>query len=166
MERIITPGQENGPRTVKVRETIDDRGLLTHRSITTLDEVKEEHVYLVYRGATREMVIEADLLGDVAVKNSDGNLPPVVHIECPECTSPEDRRILSITYENKKFELEDIPFDKVCTIYREDGVTPVLGSDGNPVMIEKKLTIKELITCSYCGTPFRITENMMQRAWK
>jgi hypothetical protein len=151
------------PIDVKIQAYRDNRGGFVHRAEMLLDKVREEHVYLVYRSSSRDVVIEADLLGDQAVINSDGKLPPVIHIECPKCSSDKDRSILSIEYENKKFEIEDLDPKDWGTVPHPDGGY-VMGTDGQPVIIERRLTVKERFSCAYCYSSFRITDNIMSDA--
>jgi hypothetical protein len=158
-EQII----ESEPIKVDIRTGIDDSGHLVHRACTTIDEVSEEHIYIIYRSTTKDIVIEADLLGDQATVGSDGKLPPVIHIECPRCTSPEDRRALSITYENKKFEIEDLEEKDWGGISHPAGGM-VMGTDGNPAIVKRRLTIKETFCCTYCNSSFRLTDNIMSDA--
>jgi len=159
----ITSSEVPG-RKVEIREGVDRRGLIHHQALTTLDEVPEEHVYLLYRGHNKEVVIEADLLGVQTVTNSDGKLPPVIHIYCPICSSQEDPRALSITSGNKQFEIEDIPLDKAGIVTMADGETPLLKKNGKPVIMDRVLTIKESFSCTYCGSKFRITDNIISDA--
>ena len=130
---------------------------------TTMGEVAEEHVYLIYKSVLREVVIEADLLGDQASHQSDGKLPPVIHIECPCCTSPEDRHALSITHGNKHFEIEDLKEKDWGVVTNADGGV-LFNKRGDPVIVRRRLTVKETVQCPYCNKVFRITDNVMSDA--
>jgi len=155
------------PLKVQVQKGFDKQGRVVHSAITTLQEVEEEHLYIVYRSPLRDVTIEADLLGDQAVYKSDGKLPPVIHIECPipSCreAQPDGRSPLSITFGNKHFEIEDLPRKDWGVVTMPDG-TPVLGSSGKPVIMTRRLTIKEPFKCTYCQRRFRITDNIMSDA--
>ena len=149
---------------IDIRRGVDSHGNPNLRAVTTIDEVAEEHIYVVYRSYARDVVLEVDLLGDQAVKGSDGKLPPVIHLECPRCTSkdPNNRSILSITHGNKHFEIEDLE-RKDWGEVTFDGKT-VMGSKGNPAIITRRLTIKESFRCTYCNRSYRITDNIMSDA--
>lgn len=155
------------PLKTKVRKGFDKRGHIVHAAETTLQEVKEEHLYVVYRSWNREVVIEVDLLGDQLAVKSDGKLPPVIHIECPipSCreANADKRSPLSITYENKPFEIEDLPVKDWSAVMTPEG-PPVMGSDGKPAIMTRRLTIKDSFECSYCRRRFRITDNIMSDA--
>lgn len=116
---------------------------------------------------------EFDLLGDLQVSN-DGRIPPVIHMECPLCTppdNPQERSFLSVTQSNKDFELEELAEDKlVYYLVRPGGAiqetrvkpraTEVL--DGTRVCVSKRrLTIKQPFTCAYCGARYRLTDNVL-----
>lgn len=156
------------PLKVKVQKGFDKKGRPVHSAVTTLQEVNEEHLYIIYRSPLRDVTIEADLLGDQAVHNSDGKLPPVIHIECPitECrkAQPDGRSPLSITSGNKHFEIEDMPMKDWQVVTYPDTGKPVMSSEGKPVIMTRRLTIKETFTCSYCKRRFRITDNFMSDA--
>jgi len=159
--------KETPPLKVKVQKGFDAKGMPVHSALTTLQEVAEEHLYLVYKNPLLHVVIEADLLGDQAVHQSDGKLPPVIHIECPipSCrdAQPDKRSPLSITSGNKHFEIEDLdPKDWKIVTYPDN--RPVLGTDGKPIVMTRRLTIKEVFRCSYCNRSFRITDNIMSDA--
>jgi hypothetical protein len=169
---IVTPDAATtqqvlkGPRLDAMRDGIDSKGRYGIKTLTTIDEVAEEHVYVVYRSALKDAVLEVDLLGDQAVQGSDGKLPPVINLECPCCTdvsSPEKRSILSITYGNKHFEIEDLPREQWGVVTMPDG-SPVMGSKGKPAIVSRRLTIKEKIQCVYCRRWFKITDNVMSDA--
>ena len=155
------------PLRVQMKKGFDEKGRPVHSAITTLQEVEEEHLYLVYRSTLLDVIIEADLLGDQAVVKSDGKLPPVIHIECPipSCreANPDGRSPLSITYGNKHFEIEDLPMKDWGVVTMPDG-RPVMGSNGKPVIMTRRLTIKEPFECTYCRRKFRITDNIMSDA--
>lgn len=159
--------KDRPPLKVEVKKGFDKKGRPIHSAITTLQEVEEEHIYLIYRSPLTDVIIEADLLGDQATYKSDGKLPPVIHIECPiaSCreTNPDKRSPLSITFGNKHFEIEDLPMSKWSVVTMPDG-KPVMGSNGKPVIMTRRLTIKEKIECSYCGRRFKITDNVMSDA--
>jgi hypothetical protein len=167
--KIIQPGDQPAkmqPRTEFQQKGIDKDGLFKHKSVTTVDEVAEEHVYVIYRSHALDAVLEVDLLGDQATQGSDGKLPPLIHLECPRCTSkdPNNRSILSITYGNKHFEIEDLPEKDWGFVTMPDG-TPMLNSKKNgPAIIKRRLTIKETFTCVYCRRSYRITDNIMSDA--
>lgn len=142
--------------------------------IDTLDSVHEEHVYVVFHTPDGlRMLWELDLLGDQE-QTSDGKLPPVIHLECPLCTTPEvpqNRSFLSITQPNKQFELQDIPEGKrVYYLVRPGGAIqetrraprPEELLDGTLVRFSKKsLTVKQSFACDYCGARFRLTDNVL-----
>jgi len=160
------------PMKVEIRKGVDKQGNATLSALTTVSEVAEEHVYLVYRGITHEMVIECDLLGDQAIHKSDGKLPPVIHLECPRCTQPDEenrpkeasrRSILSLTHGNKHYEIQDLEEKDWGVVTMPDG-RPVMGSDKKPAIVKRLLTVKETFKCSYCGARFKITDNIMQDA--
>jgi hypothetical protein len=160
------------PLKVEIRKGFDEKGRPRLNALTTLDEVEEEHVYLIYRSGLRDVVVECDLLGDQSVRNSDGKLPPVVHLECPRCTKfdekgirPEDskRSIMSMEYRNKKFEIEDLPRKDWGVVTMPDG-RPVMGSDGKPAIVTRRLTTKETFKCPFCGWRYKITDNILQDA--
>jgi len=150
------------PKKVEIRKGFDKDGKPIVSAMTTLSQVNEEHIYILYQSYAKQAVIECDLLGDQAVHKSDGKLPPVIHIECPKCTGKEDkdRSVLSITHGNKHFEIEPLPQKDWGVVTMPDG-RPVTGSDGKPAIVTKRLTIKEAFKCSYCGSRFRITDNIM-----
>lgn len=155
------------PLNVRVQKGFDKQGSPVHSAITTLQEVEEEHFYIVYRSPLVDVIIEVDLLGDQAVHNSDGKLPPVIHIECPipSCreAQPDGRSPLSITFGNKHFEIEDLPMKDWGVVTMPDG-RPVMGTNGKPVIVTRRLTIKETFKCVYCQRRFRITDNIMSDA--
>lgn len=150
---------------IEIRRGIDSHGNPNLKAVTTLDEVAEEHIYVVYRSHAKDAVLEVDLLGDQAVKGSDGRLPPVIHLECPRCTStdPNNRSILSVTHGNKHFEIEDLEQKDWGVVTLPDG-KPVMGSKGGPAIIKRRLTIKESFRCTYCNRSYRITDNIMSDA--
>jgi hypothetical protein len=163
---IHAPGELPEPKRIKIRSSPDGR---THKALTTIDETPEEHVYLFYKpvgGRYEEIVLEADLLGDRADYKSDGSLPPVIHIECPRCTKPEDRQALSIThYEaggSKHFEIEELDPDKWYTVLDPKTERPLLSSEGKPVLQTKHLTVKEVIKCPSCQSRYKITDCQMR----
>jgi hypothetical protein len=169
---IVTPDAATtqqvlkGPRVDAVREGVDRQGRYGIKSLTTIDEVAEEHIYLIYRSEVKDAVLEVDLLGDQAVYGSDGRLPPVINLECPRCTdvsSPEKRSILSITYGNKHFEIEDLPREQWGVVTMPDG-SPIMGSKGKPAVVSRRLTVKETIQCTYCRRRYKITDNIMSDA--
>jgi len=163
---IQPPGAPSRPpQKIEIRKGFDDKGNPLLKTVTTIDEVPEEHIYLVYRSHALDAVIEADLLGDQVVTGSDGRLPPVIHLECPRCTSKDNnnRSILSITYGNKHFEIEDLEEKDWGIVMMPDG-KPVVGSKGRPAVIKRRLTVKETIKCTYCNRVFRITDNIMSDA--
>jgi hypothetical protein len=155
------------PLKVEVQKGFDAQGRPVHSALTTLQEVEEEHLYIIYKNPLLHVVIEADLLGDQAVHNSDGKLPPVIHIECPipSCreAQPDGRSPLSITSGNKHFEIEDLPHKDWGVVTMPDG-RPILSTDGKPVIMTRRLTIKETFKCSYCQRRFRLTDNIMSDA--
>lgn len=166
---IVQPGAppvQMQPRIDRFQEGVDKDGLFRLKSVTTVDEVAEEHVYVIYRSHAFDAVLEVDLLGDQATQGSDGKLPPLIHIECPRCTSkdPNNRSILSITHGNKHFEIEDLPEKDWGFVTMPDG-TPMLNSKKTgPAIVKRRLTIKEKFTCVYCHRSFKITDNVMSDA--
>lgn len=148
---------------VKIRTGLDRDNRFVYRAEATLDKVPEEHIYIIYRSTTKDVVIETDLLGDQAVVASDGRLPPVIHIECPKCSSLKDRRVLSITHGNKHFEIEDLDRKDWGAIPHPTGGL-VMGTDGKPAIVKRRLTIKETFSCTYCNSSFKITDNIMSNA--
>jgi hypothetical protein len=151
------------PTKVEIQRGFDSQGRAIHRAMTTIAEVPEEHLYVIYKSRERDIVIEADLLGDQAVVGSDGKLPPMIHIECPICTKPNDRSALSITYTNKPFEIEDIDQKDWGVVTYPDG-SPVMSSENKPAIVTRRLTVKDAFRCSYCQRRFRITDNIMSDA--
>lgn len=164
----------NIPKSAKVdiRKGFDEKGRPVLKALTTLQEVAEEHLYLVYRSYNKAVVVECDLLGDQITKDSDGKLPPMIHLECPECSKPDEpgilpenseRSILSISYGNKHYEIEDLERKDWGFVSMPDGA-PVLNSKKEPAVISRLLTVKEKIQCVYCKRHFRITDNIMSPA--
>ena len=168
---IILPDSRDDQTTkeplkqTKVSEGTDNLGRIHHESLTTLDKVKEEHIYLLYETTTKQIIVEADLLGEDTENSGAGLVPSSIHIECPECTTPSDRRILSIEFANKAYQIEHLTLRDQHVILMPDGETPVLGSNGKPAIQEKRLTIREKIQCTYpdCRARFKITDNIMQK---
>lgn len=167
----VAPGIPS-PVKVDIRKGFDEKGRPVFKALTTIQEVAEEHIYLVYRSYNKDVVVECDLLGDQFAKDSDGKLPPVIHLECPVCsqpdkpgTLPEDsqRSMLSITYGNKHFEIEDLEKKDWGVVTMPDG-SPVMNSKKEPAVVTRRLTIKERIQCTYCGRYFKITDNIMSPA--
>jgi hypothetical protein len=161
-QRAIDARREVNPQ-LKVQTSASHDGQRTFDVMTTMGEVSEEHVYLIYKSVLKEVVIEADLLGDQATYKSDGTLPPVVHIECPNCTSPQDRHALSITHGNKHFEIEDLEEKHWGVVTDADGRV-LFNKRGEPVIVKRRLTVKETVQCPYCSKVFRITDNIMSDA--
>jgi hypothetical protein len=151
------------PTKVEIQRGFDSQGRAVHRAMTTIAETPEEHIYIVYKSKERDIVIEADLLGYQAVVGSDGKLPPVIHIECPICTKPNDRSALSITYANKPFEIEDVDQKDWGVVTYPDG-SPVMSSENKPAIVTRRLTVKDPFRCSYCNRRFKITDNIMSDA--
>jgi uncharacterized Zn-finger protein len=144
----------------------DQQGQHVHRAVTTLDEVAEEHLWVIYHNPLWQMNLEIDLVGDQAVFASDGKLPPVIHLICPECAyAGHPDHALSITHTaaggTKTFEIEPIAnpddYEVICD---EKGV-PAKGSKGGPAINKKRLTIKERFKCEYCSRRFKLTNNKM-----
>ena len=165
---LVQPAAQDAaakPRLDYQQEGVNKDGLFTQRSVTTVNEVAEEHIYVIYRSHVKDAVLEVDLLGDQATQGSDGKLPPVIHIECPRCTTkdPNNRSILSITYGNKHFEIEDLPEKDWGFVTMPDG-QPILGSKGQPAIVKRRLTIKEKFTCAYCRRSYKLTDNIMSDA--
>jgi hypothetical protein len=153
-------------RKTEVHQGTDQRGNVILKSSTTLDEVHEEHVYVFYRQSNWEMVLEVDLLGDQVVFKSDGKIPPVIHILCPKCVRNGFKdNALSITHSSmggtKGFEIEDIPVKDWGAVPHPQGGY-VMGSDGKPVIVRRRLTIKEPFNCEYCKARYKITDNEMR----
>ena len=153
-------------RKTEVQQSTDDQGRAILKSSTTLDEVHEEHIYVFYRNASWEMVLEVDLLGDQVVFRSDGKLPPVIHILCPKCVRNGFKdNALSITHSSmggtKGFEIEDIPVKDWGAVPHPKGGF-VMGTDGRPVIVKRRLTIKESFACEYCKARYKITDNEMR----
>lgn len=149
-----------------LQDGIDQEGHQVHRAVTTLDEVTEEHLWVVYTNPLWQMNLEVDLVGDQAVFRSDGKLPPVIHLICPECAyAGHHDHALSITHTvvggTKTFEIEPIlnpdDFEVVC----DDKGVPAKGSKGQPAINKKRLTIKERFKCEYCSRWFTLTNNKM-----
>lgn len=161
----VAPEGVTKPRLDYQQEGLNKDGLFTQRSVTTVNEVAEEHIYVIYRSHAKDAVLEVDLLGDQATQGSDGRLPPVIHIECPRCTTkdPNNRSILSITYGNKHFEIEDLPEKDWGFVTMPDG-KPIMGSKGQPAIVKRRLTIKETFTCVYCRRSYKLTDNIMSDA--
>jgi len=151
---------------------------LSKHKIDTLAETDEVHVYSVYpMSGGREVLLELDLVGTRLSAESNGMIPPVVHLECPACTTKEDRTAISITQENKGFEVEDLSPDKwrYWAIGVDGQVFPLSGgapeaaqakARGLRICINKlRLTVKEQFGCPYCGTRFSLVDNVLQRVW-
>jgi hypothetical protein len=163
------------PKTAKVdiRKGFDEKGRPVLKALTTIQEVPEEHLYLLYRCYNKDVVVECDLLGDQLDKGSDGKLPPMIHLECPECSKPDkpgtlpensERSILSISYGNKHYEIEDLERKDWGFVSNPDG-SPLLHPERKePVIVKRVLTVKEKIQCVYCKRYFRITDNIMSPA--
>ena len=160
------------PVRVDIRKGFDNKGRAVFKALTTIQEVAEEHIYLVYRSYNKDVVVECDLLGDQFAKDSDGKLPPVIHLECPACSKPDkpgtlpensERSMLSITYGNKHFEIEDLDKKDWGVVTMPNG-QPVLSSKNEPAIVTRRLTVKERIQCTYCGRHFKITDNIMSPA--
>lgn len=131
------------------------RGMPAFDTVTISDRVNEEHVYLFHSVEGRDEVWEADLIGDMSPDRGHGKLPPLIHAECPFCTSPNDRRAMTIDKLNKGYEIEPVtPFIKT-----------VVGMNG-PIHVEvsRLLHVRESITCPYCQTRFTIRGSTIQRA--
>jgi hypothetical protein len=153
----------------KVQQFKTDDGLPGVRSATTVDEVPEEHVYVFYKNAFWEMVLEVDLLGDQAVFRSDGKIPPVIHILCPKCARSGHRNnALSITHVavggTKGFEIEELDASQWGMIEDPQTHRPVMASNGAPAIVSRRLTIKESFKCEYCNARYKITDNQMRDA--
>ena len=159
--------KDRPPMKVEVKKGFDAKGNPVLSAITEIDKVEEEHLYIIYRSPLMDVTIEADLLGVQVAYKSDGKLPPVIHIECPipacRAAQPDGRSPLSITFGNKHFEIEDLPMKDWGVVTMPNG-GPVLGSNGRPVIMTRRLTIKESFECSYCKRRFRITDNIMSDA--
>jgi hypothetical protein len=149
-----------------LHDGVDQTGHHVHRAVTTLDEVAEEHLWIIYTNPLWQMNMEIDLVGDQAVFMSDGKLPPVIHLICPECAYVGNAdHALSITHATvggtKTFEIEPITdpddYEVICD---KDGV-PMKGSKGEPAVNKKRLTIKERFKCEYCARWFKLTDNKM-----
>jgi hypothetical protein len=159
---------EGPQRKTEVNQGTDDRGNVILQSSTTLDQVPEEHVYVFYRASNYEMVLEVDLLGDQTVFESDGKIPPVIHILCPRCVRNGFKdNALSITHSSmggtKGFEIEDIPVKDWGAVPHPQGGY-VMDSGGKPVIVRRKLTIKEPFRCEYCKARYKITDSEMRDA--
>lgn len=151
----------------KVQQSMTPDGLPIVRSATTIEEVQEEHVYVTYRNAFWEMVLEVDLLGDQAVFKSDGKIPPVIHLLCPRCVRMGHKdNALSITHTavggTKGFEVEDLEEKHWGVIMHPETGNPIMGSDGTPAIVQRQLTIKEKFSCEYCKARYKITDNQMR----
>jgi hypothetical protein len=72
---------------------------------------------------------------------------------------------LSITHSSmggtKGFEIEDIPVKDWGAVPHPKGGY-VMGTDGKPVIVKRRLTIKEPFTCEYCKARYKITDNEMR----
>jgi hypothetical protein len=151
-----------------LHDGLDEKGHHVHRAVTTLDEVKEEHIYVIYMNPYWQMTLEVDLVGDQAVFESDGKLPPVLHLICPKCArNGHPDNALSITHASiggtKTFEIEDLDPKDYGVVTDEKGA-PLMGSDGEPAIVKRRLTIKEPFKCEYCSARFKITDNQMRDA--
>jgi uncharacterized Zn-finger protein len=131
----------------------------TNHSFDTVqqpDAVAEQHVYLFSPAPSGEMLVwEADLIGDLSPDDGHGRLPPVIHIECPFCTTLEDRRAMTITKENKGYEIE---------VLAKPYVKPISGPLGHvDLPIRRHLHVREVIQCPYCQTRFTIRGSRIER---
>lgn len=159
---------EEPQKRTEIQQGTDGQGRSIVKSSTTLDEVAEEHVYVFYRSPNYEMVLEVDLLGDQTVFRSDGKIPPVIHILCPRCVrNGFADNALSITHSSmggtKGFEIEDLPVKDWGAVPHPKGGY-VMDSDGKPVIVRRRLTIKEPFKCEYCASRFKITDSEMRDA--
>jgi len=141
-----------------------DQGLIDR--ITQIDAVPEAHIYLLSEGADGvDILWQADLLGDRSLDKGHGKLPPVIHIFCPFCSTPEDPRAISITHSNKPYEIEDLQEPLVLP-----NVVKIDGTEG-PFEIWSLLHVKEIIRCPYieevegqvCGARFMIRGSRITR---
>lgn len=129
----------------------------SYDTVQTADKVPEDHVYLFQTMENGDQLVwEADLIGDLSPDAGHGQLPPVLHIECPFCTSIEDRRAMSITKENKDYEIERLQKPYVRLVNKANGPRNVL--------IDRHLHVKEEIRCAYCQTRFWIRGSRIERA--
>jgi hypothetical protein len=165
-DKVEAPKKQEPVRS-EVQQFTDSDGRAVLRGSTTLEEVKEEHIYVLYKNAFWEMVLEVDLLGDQAVFRSDGRIPPVIHILCPKCARNGHRdNALSITHTSvggtKSFEVEDLEEKDWGAIIHPQTGKPIMGSDGMPVIVQRRLTIKESFKCEYCHARYKITDNQMR----
>jgi len=134
--------------------------------VNQIDATPEEHIYLISTAPDgNDLLWEADLLGDQSQDQGHGRLPPVIHIYCPFCSSPKDARAISITYSNKRFEIEDLKEPVVLkNVMRLDGTV-------GPFPIHRVLHVAETIQCPYiedvegeiCGAKFTIRGSRIQR---
>lgn len=142
------------------------RGLIDR--VTQLDAVPEEHIYLISKAGDGTMILwQADLLGDRTPDTGHGRLPPVIHMFCPFCATAEDPRPISITFENKPFEIERLRVPETL-----DMVAKVDGTMG-PVQLTHHLHIRDVLQCPYtenvqgerCGARFTIRSSRIERAY-
>lgn len=165
-DKVEEPVKQEPVRS-EVKQFTDEDGRANVRGLTTLEEAKEEHVYVLYKNAYWEMVLEIDLLGDQAVFRSDGRIPPVIHLLCPRCVRQGHKdNALSITHVSvggtKGFEIEDLEEKDWGAIIHPQTGRPIMGSDGLPLIVRRRLTIKESFKCEYCQARYKITDNQMR----
>lgn len=142
----------------------------------TLAQTDEIHIYTEYILSNGQKVLwEFDLVGDRLEKESQGRIPAQVHMECPVCTTQEDRTAISITPGNKQVEVEDLPPDKwrywaigpqgqVMELGRDMLRAKEAADHGLRVVINKvSLTVVEPIGCPYCAARFSITDNIIRK---
>jgi hypothetical protein len=162
------PEAQPQPDSHVLQDGIDQQGHQVHRAVTTLDEVAEEHVYVRFRCAEFESMLEFDLVGDQAVFESAGKLPPVIHLICPRCArNGHPDHALSITHSaaggTKTFEIEELPADQHGVVMDQND-EPLMASDGGYAIRKRLLTIREPFKCEYCHRRYKVTDNEMRDA--
>lgn len=144
-----------------------------------LDHVAEEHVYVEFKTPSgKDILMEVDLVGDRVVQESQGAIPPQIHIRCPMCSTASVPIDMSITPPNKTVELEPLPQDRwryyvatssgqVERIKAKD--VRAAAGQGHRVCVSKEaLTIVEPFACKDCGTLYALhdtgTETVLELA--
>lgn len=123
--------------------------------VTQADAVPEEHVYAYSRTPDGNSLLwEIDLIGDLSHDEGYGRLPVVLHMECPYCTSPKDRRAMTITQEGHGYEIEPIP-------PRIEQVSGVLGR--REVVVDRLFSVRRPVTCPYCMVRFTVRGGLIEK---
>ena len=123
--------------------------------VNQVDAATEEHVYAYTKTPDgNDLLWEIDLIGDLSPDDGHGHLPPQLHMECPWCTTSEDRRAMTISQESHGFEIEPIP-PKI------EEVSGVLGR--RSIVVDKLFSVLRTVTCPYCMVKFVVRGGTIQR---